>query len=228
MTKQEASPSRGARRARGKGGRFALDPFFACLIFAGVGLGTLALGASIRLVILWAVLLVLWLVLHEGKSRRIAYGYPQIGRGALFGLVVGLPLALLALRALATAVPILFVGGEPVETAQVGSATVLVTLVFLAPLTEELFFRDLLQQKLGIWTSVGLYAAAGLLLFLPTAGGYPVVLISVVGAWAALGVMYAFCYERFGFATTLTCHALTNLFLLFLPVLLHNLGVWAQ
>jgi membrane protease YdiL (CAAX protease family) len=229
VTKQEAGTSRRARRTKGKKAWFVLDPLFSCLLYAAIALGTLALRTSARLVILWTTLLVLWLVLQEGRSRRIVYVYRQIGRGALLGLAVGLPIMLLALRPLAAAVPILFVGREPVETVEVSSVTAFVTLALLAPLSEELFFRDVVQRKFGIWIGAGLYAASALLLFLPTAGTrYPVVLPSVVGAWSILGIVYAFCYERFGFAATLTCHILANLFLLFGPLLLHNLGVLAR
>jgi hypothetical protein len=75
---------------------------------------------------------------------------------------------------------------------------------------------------------VGLYAAAGLLLFVPTAGRFPVVLVAVVGAWAVLGTMYSLFYERFGLATTLACHVTINLLLLFVPALLDHLGLFTQ
>jgi hypothetical protein len=79
-----------------------------------------------------------------------------------------------------------------------------------------------------LWISAGLYAGAGLLLFLPTAGEYAAVLVAVVGIWSALGAIYSFFFERFGLATTLTCHLAVNLFLLFAPAFLHSLGLFTR
>ena len=205
-----------------------IDPLFACLVFAAVALGTLTIATSVRLVVLWTTLLILWLIYQEGKVRALSYQFAEIGRGALIGTALGLPLMALALRPLITAIPILFVSRAQPSLVGVSSATVFVSLVLLAPFAEELFFRDLLQRDQGLWIGVGLYAAAGLLLFLPTAGDYIVVLIAVVGVWSLLGVIYGYLYERFGLATTLAAHLAVNLFLLFVPALLHSLGLFRQ
>ena len=209
-------------------GRMLIDPLFACLVFAAVALGTLTIATSVRLVVLWTTLLVLWLIYQEGQARTLSYRFAEVGRGALIGTAIGLPLMLLALRPLITAIPILFISAAQPSLVGVSSVTVFVSLVLLAPCAEELFFRDLLQREQGLWIGVGLYAAAGLLLFLPTARGYMVVLVAVVGVWSALGVIYAYLYERFGLATTLTSHLAVNLFLLFAPALLHSLGLFSQ
>jgi membrane protease YdiL (CAAX protease family) len=203
-----------------------IDPLFAGLVFAAVGLGTLTIATSVRLVVLWTSLLILWFIYQERQPRTLSYEFGQIGRGALIGTAIGLPLMVLALRPLVTAIPILFISRTQPTLVGVSSATVFVSLVLLAPFAEELFFRDLLQREQGLWIGVGLYAVAGLLLFLPTAGGYLVVLVAVVGVWSVLGVIYGFLYERFDLATTLTVHVAVNLFLLFAPVLLHNLGLF--
>ncbi len=221
----------GSRRRGGTQGgarRVIIDPLFACLVFAAVALGTLTIATSVRLVVLWTTLLVLWFIYQEGKARTLSYQFAEIGRGALVGTAIGLPLMVLALRPLITAIPILFVSRAEPTLVGVSSATVFVSLVLLAPFAEELFFRDLLQREQGLGIGVGLYAAAGLLLFLPTAGDYIVVLIAVVGIWSALGVIYGYLYERFGLATTLTSHLAVNLFLLFAPALLHSLGLFRQ
>jgi membrane protease YdiL (CAAX protease family) len=219
---------RGTTGVKKTSARLKFDPFFACLVFAGVGLGTLALGASSRLVILWTTLLILWLIYRENKSLKVNYRFGEIGRGALIGLAIGAPLVLLAFRALVTAIPILFVSVSQTSMAGVGGTTIFVSLVLLAPLAEELFFRDILQQERGLWLGAGLYAAAGLILFLPTAGQYPAVLIAVVGAWAVLGTMYSFFYERLGFVTTYTCHVMINLILLFVPAVLSHFGFFTR
>jgi membrane protease YdiL (CAAX protease family) len=224
VTKRRRTSTKSKTRSRS----FALDPLFSCLIFVGVGLGTLGMKASPRLAVLWVSLLVLWILYREGKSFKLKYEFAEIGRGLLAGLVVGAPLLLLSLRALATAIPILFVGAQqPALENDIGTI-VFLTVVLLAPLAEELFFRDILQRELGLWVTIALYAAAGLVLFLPTAGQYPVVLLSVVGVWSVLGAMYGFSYERFGFTTTLTAHAVVNLFLLYVPAVLSYLGLLAE
>jgi membrane protease YdiL (CAAX protease family) len=219
---------RGRASSRQKRPRLTLDPFFAFAIFVGVGLGTLAVRSSPRLVILWTTLLILWVVYRENKSLKVQYQFTEIGRGALIGLAVSAPLLLLAFRALVTAIPILFVSVSQSSVAGVPGTIVFCSLVLLAPLAEELFFRDILQQERGLWLGAGLSAAAGLILFLPTAGQYPVVLVAVVGAWAVLGTMYCFFYERLGFVTTLACHITVNLILLFVPAILGHLDLFAR
>lgn len=225
MSKRTSSTSRKGS-AQGGAERLMVDPLFACLVFAAVALGTLTIATSVRLVVLWTTLLVLWFIYQEGRARTLSYEFSQVGRGALIGMAIGLPLMVLALRPLVTAIPILFVSREQPTLVGVSSATVFVSLVLLTPFAEELFFRDLLQREQGLWASVGLYAAAGLLLFLPTAGDYMAVLVAVVGVWSVLGVIYGYLYERFGLATTLTSHLAVNLFLLFVPALLHSLGLF--
>ncbi len=228
MTRRRTSGKRSRAKASQGEFRFSLDPLFACLVFAGIGLGTFAVKASPRLAILWTVLLVLWVVYREGKSLKFEYEFREIGRGMLIGLAVSVPLVLLAFRGLATAIPILFVGDAETSLASVSATTVFMTMVLLAPVAEELFFRDILQREQGLWLAVGLYAAAGLVLFLPTAGKYPVVLAAVVGAWSLLGAMYGFFHERFGFATTLSSHVTINLVLLYVPAAVAHLGLFTS
>jgi membrane protease YdiL (CAAX protease family) len=225
---RRTSSSRRRSGTQRAAGRISIDPLFAGLVFAAVALGTLTIATSVRLVVLWTTLLILWFVYQEGSARKFSYEFAEIGRGALIGAALGLPLMVLALSPLITAIPILFVSPAQPTLVGVSSATVFVSLVLLAPFAEELFFRDLLQREQGLWIGVGVYAAAGLLLFLPTAGDYIVVLVAVVGIWALLGVIYGYLYERFGLATTLTSHLVVNLFLLFAPALLHNLGLFSQ
>jgi membrane protease YdiL (CAAX protease family) len=225
---RRTSTSRRRSRSGKTGGRAMIDPLFACLVFAAVALGTLTIATSARLVVLWTTLLILWFIYQEGKARTLSYQFAEVGRGALIGMAIGLPLMVLALRPLITAIPILFVSRAQPSPVEVSSATVFVSLVLLAPFAEEFFFRDLLQREQGLWMSVGLYAVAGILLFLPTAGDYVVVLIAVAGVWSALGVIYGYLYERFGLATTLACHLAVNLFLLFAPALLHSLGLFTR
>lgn len=228
MSKRRSGNSRTSNQRSKGSARFALDPYFASLIFAAVGLGTLKLSASPRLIILWTTLIGLWLAFREGQSLHIEYQFSDMGRGAVIGLVIGAPLMLLAFRALATAIPILYVSTEPSPLAGASGTMIFVSLVLLAPLAEELFFRDMLHREHGFWMSIALYAAAGVILFLPTAGGFPAVLGAVSGATAVLGIVYAFLYERYGLAMTLACHATINLILLFIPTIVSHLRLFTQ
>lgn len=228
MDKQRSSSSRGKTPAKRKSKRFALDPTFASLIFAGVGIGTYALSAAPRLILLWSTLLALWLSFREARTLRVRYAFSDIGRGVLIGLVVGLPLMAFGFEALAQAVPILYIGSLPTEDLFLTGSMVFTSMVFLAPLSEELFFRNMLQEELGPVVSSLFYALAGLVLFLPTAGSYPIVLLAVCGVMGILGILYAFVYARYGMAVSLSCHATANLVLFVIPTVLSRLPAFSR
>ncbi len=135
---------------------------------------------------------------------------------------------LLAFRALTTAIPILYVSTEPTPVVGATGSMIFVSLVLVAPWAEELFFRDVLHRERGFWTSIGLYAAAGVIFFLPTAGGFPAVLAAVSGATAVLGILYAWLYQRYGLTAALACHTTVNLILLFIPTLTSHLDLFTQ
>ena len=208
--------------------RIALDPYFACLIFAAVGLGTLGLGASPRMIILWVTLLGLWLVYREGKTIRLRYRFADIGRGLGIGLAISVPLMLIAFRGLIAAIPILYVSVKEPAVDTVTGTMIFTSLVFLAPLAEELFFRDMLQRERGFWIAGALYTVAGVILFLPTAGDFPVVLVAVSGSAGVLGILYALLHERYGLTVAIACHATVNLILLCVPATLSHIELFAR
>ena len=225
MTRRKASGARKSTKSTLKNARFALDPYFACLIFAGVGLATLGLNTSPRLIILWMTLLGLWLAYRERQEIRLFYQFEDMGRGLGIGLAVGIPLLLLAFRPLATAIPILYVNIDRPPSSGPESTMIFVSLVLLAPLAEELFFRDILQRERGFWIATALYAAAGVIFFLPTAGQFLIVLVAVSGASAMLGAVYGYLHERAGLTTTIACHLAVNLMLIFVPSILSQLDL---
>ena len=69
------------------------DPYWTFLVFAVVGLGTLRLGVETRLLILWLVLLGICLVYAEEKAIAMQYGLVNLGRGAVVGLLISLPVS---------------------------------------------------------------------------------------------------------------------------------------
>ncbi len=208
--------------------RFALDPYFACLIFAAVGLGTLKLGTSPRLIILWTTLLGLWIAFREGQTMQVKYELTEIGRGTAIGLAMSVPLTLIAFRPLVTAIPILYISIKPSPVVGASATTIFASLVLVAPLAEELFFRDVLQRERGFGIAIALYAVAGIIFFLPTAGNFVAVLAAVGGASAVLGILYAFLYERYGLTVALACHTTINLVLLFVPAIMGHFELLAR
>jgi len=208
--------------------RFAFDPYFACLIFAAVGLGTLKLDTSPRLIILWTTLLGLWIAFREGQTMQVRYELAEIGRGVAIGLAMGVPLTLIAFRPLVTAIPILYISAEPAPVVGASATTIFASLVLVAPLAEELFFRDVLQRERGFAITVALYAVAGIIFFLPTAGNFSAVLAAVSGASAVLGILYSFLYEQYGLTVALASHTTINLVLLFVPAIIGHLELLAR
>jgi membrane protease YdiL (CAAX protease family) len=158
VTRRRQGGTRGRTGSGQKATWLTFDPFFAFLVFVGVGLATLAMRSSPRLVTLWTTLLILWLIYRENKSLKIKYQFREIGRGALIGLAISAPLVVLTVSTLVMAIPRLFVSVPQASPGGVPSAVVFVSLVLLAPLAEELFFRDLLQRERGLWLGAGFYA----------------------------------------------------------------------
>ena len=206
------SPKRGRGRKRYSLAKF--DPYLTFLIFAVVGLGTLRIGLEARLLILWLVLLGVCLVYAEEKTIAVQYGLVNLGRGAVVGLVISLPLLLLAQDALKTTSARLF----PLAS----EAVLFQNLVLLAAPIEGLYFRGFLQRERGLVIAALLYGLGEGILFLPGLSGFPVVLIAVVVATALLGFIYGYVCQRYGLSASISCHATVNLVLLFLPLALEQ------
>ena len=208
-----------SKRGRGKK-RYSLakfDPYLTFLVFAVVGLGTLRVEVEARLLILWLVLLGVGLVYAEEKVVAMQYGLVNLGRGAVVGLVISLPLLLLAKDALKATSARLF----PLAS----QAALFQNLVLLAAPIEGLYFRGFLQRERGLVIAALLYGLGQGVLFLPGLSGFPVVLAAVVVATALLGFIYGYVCQRYGLSASMSCHATVNLVLLFLPL---ALGEWLR
>ncbi len=200
---------------RGKKKQYSLakfDPYWTFLIFAVVGLGTLRIGEEARLLILWLVLLGVGLIYAEEKAIAVQYGLVNLGRGAAVGLVVSLPLLLLAQDALKTTSARLFPWAS--------LAALFQSLILLAAPIEGLYFRGYLQRERGLVVAALLYGLGQGVLFLPGLSGFPVVLAAVVVSAALLGFVYGYVCQRYGLSASMSCHAVVNLVLLFLPLAL--------
>ena len=190
----------------------SVDPYLTFLIFAVIGVGTLRLGMEARLLILWLVLLGFCLIYAEGQDIAAQYGLVNLGRGAVVGLVISLPLLLLAREALKTTSARLF----PFTT----EAALFQSLVLLTAPIEGLYFRGFLQRERGLVITALLYGLGQGVFFLPGLSGFPAVLAAVVVATALLGFVYGYVCQRYGLSASMSCHATANLVLLFLPMAL--------
>lgn len=198
-----------AKRRRRRPTRLPLDPYYACLIFAGVGVGTLGIHGPARLVLLWLTLLLLSLLYAERRSFQMQYSLANVGRGLGLG-------ALLAAFMLFFAFDGLRITSERLLPMSSGAA-LFQSLFFVAAPTEELFFRGVLQRERGVAAASALYALAGIVFFLPMAGRFPLVLLVVSVGMGLLGLVYGYVYERHGLAAGIACHAAVNVVLFFIP-----------
>lgn len=189
-----------------------LNPYLTFLVFTVVGLGTLRIGMEARLLILWLVLLGFCLLYAERNSLLVEYGLLNLGRGAAVGLVISLPLLLLAREALKTTSDRLF----PLSS----QASLFQSLVLLAAPIEGLYFRGFLQRERGLVSAALLYGLGEGILLLPGVAGFPVVFAIVVAATALLGFIYGYVCQRYGLSASMSCQATVNLILLFLPSVL--------
>lgn len=207
------------KRRRGSGKRAAelrLDPYLAYLVFAAVGVGTYRVGQDGRLVLLWTVLLGASLIYTDRRPIEFEYALARVGQGAAVGLILSVPLAILAVEPLRAATAQLYPLGSGIATFQ--------GLVLIAAPIEEVFFRGELQREHGFWAATGLYGLAGMIFFLPSIASFPAVLVATVVGMAVLGVVYGYVALRYGLAASITCHSTANLVLFVLPVTLGALG----
>lgn len=103
-------------------------------------------------------------------------------------------------------------GGEPWRVALIAAGTFLGMLWFVA-LTEEFFFRGLLQQWLGEWFSsrlAGLVAASLVFGAAHLAFRYPPLNWRFAVVAAAAGFFYGRAFERGGLRAAMVTHALVN------------------
>ena len=201
--------------------RGATDPFFGFIIAAGLSIGLTPLlpeSVEFRYALAWGALagvsVLSWLL---GNMERIGQERPDnIGWGALFGVLLGIPfLVFLSQHVLAPAAERLFPDMSP--------GSLLAFLVFVMPLAETLFFRGLLQGQLAFWI-VGLLATLwNVVLFYPVMWDAVTLLPAVSAVIAALLLMmnglYVYVRVRNGLAAAWMCQIVANLIIFYVPSL---------
>jgi membrane protease YdiL (CAAX protease family) len=208
--------TRRRRRPKKRRTELPLEPYLAYLVFAAMGLGTYRLGQDGRLVLLWVLLLAASLVYVDRRPLALEYALTKMGQGGAIGLILGLPLVILASETLRATAGRLY---------PLGNGTLLFQgVVLVAAPVEEAFFRGVLQKEHGFWPAAALYGLAGIVFFLPAVAGFPAVLIATAVGMAVLGIVYGYVALRYGLAASMACHAVVNLTLFVLPVALGSLG----
>jgi membrane protease YdiL (CAAX protease family) len=212
------NPRRRRKSRSRKSSRRELDPYFAYLIFVGVGLGSLQVNPEVRLTLLWFTLLALSLIYAGQKPVAARYSLANLGRGAVAGLIVSLPFLLAARGVLNASATRLF----PMPS----QAALFQALIFVSAPVEELYFRGVLQRERDLLSASLLYGLAGavffLPLFLPAFGDLVLVLLAVVLGMGLLGFVYGYVCNQYGLGASIACHAVVNFVLLFLPPVLER------
>ena len=209
------SPRRKSKRRKSKSSRRDFDPYFAYLIFVGVGLGSLQVNPEVRLTLLWSTLLALSLIYASRKPVAARYSLANLGRGAIVGLIISLPFLLAARGVLNASSTRLF----PMPS----QAALFQALIFVSAPVEELYFRGILQRERGLLNGAVLYGLAGAVFFLPVFRGLALILLAVVLSMGLLGFVYGYVCNQYGLGASIACHAVVNFFLLFLPPVLERL-----
>jgi len=173
-------------------------------------------GQDGRLVLLWVILLAASLVYADYQPVEFEYALTKAGQGAAVGLIMSVPLLVLAMEPLQATAARLYPLGNGTATFQ--------GLVLIAAPIEETFFRGILQKKHGFWIAAGLYGLSGLVFFLPNLASFPAVLLAMVIGMAILGIVYGYIALRYGLTASLACHAAVNLVLFVLPLALASHG----
>lgn len=200
---RESSKER--RDARG-----GVDPYLAFLIFAGLGLGMWAIDPQLRLTILWLALAVAVLFYAENGRLELDYSLLNLGRGALLGLIVSLPLLIFLKDPLHAMALQLFVTNDVLALFH--------RLVLIAAPIEEAFFRGYLQEELGLLPGIGAYALAGLVYSLPTTPLLGILIITA--AMGTLGAIYGYVRRRYGLTASIGCSMVVYFVLMVCPGLI--------
>lgn len=206
---------------RKKGGRrrsaLLTDAYLAYVIFGAVGVATWRLDQLLRLTLMWLTLLAVTLVYGLGRRIQVVYKLSDLGRGVVTGLLISLPVALLARDFLLATCQRLF----PVNT----PLTLFWGLVLIMPALEASYFRGFLQREKGLLPAALLYAGTAALYFLPsTAAAYLPILAALVVGMGLLGFVYAYLYAMYGFAASLASQAIAHFVLFILPLLSFEWG----
>jgi membrane protease YdiL (CAAX protease family) len=186
-----------------------LEPYFLFLILAAVALGTVSLAQSARLALVWTALALIGILYQGVRPISWRFSLADVTRGALVGLVIGVPLLAFLASSLQVYTERLFGTGNAVM--------LYYQACFVAAPAEEFFFRGVVQSRRGTSVSTALYAATALIYFL---GKAP--LLGVFFAFVAMGILgflFSYVADRYGLAAATACHVTMGVLLQVMPSL---------
>ncbi len=193
--------------------RDPLDPRLLFLIFVAIGVGTVLLDQSPRLALLWTSLLLMGVYYRGHHEVAIDFALRNIGRGALLGAIISVPVLAFLSEQLGTFNERLYATRDPV--------LLLYQICFISAPIEEYFFRGIVQSRLGSSLSIGLYALVPLVYFVPHAPVF--VAFIVFMAMGILGIVYAYVRDQYGLAAAIACHVVVGFVLQVMPSLITTL-----
>jgi hypothetical protein len=212
--------SAGRRKSKGRAsgssvrtllGGWVVKPYLAFFLLLGVGVATLRLEHQLRLTVLWVLLLGIVLLYAETGRLKGSYSLLNLGRGALLGLIVALPLYLF--------VRDFFLGTAEWLYAVSDWQILLQRAAILVPVVEGAFFRGIVQRERSLLDGAFLFAVAQGLYVAQAASQFPVVVFSVVLGMGLLGVLYGYLQQRYGLTASIACQAAVNMVLFVWPAL---------
>jgi membrane protease YdiL (CAAX protease family) len=188
-----------------------VDPALLYLIMLGVTvLGLRTLQPDVRFTFAWIILIVLGIVsiLLDHLEVEIPTGGDMLW-GVSFGLIIGVPLLVIATPQLQRTSQSLF--------ANTSDAFVLQSLVLAMPAAETLFFRGALQPTRGVLFTVGAATVWSIVLFFPLlqVTEFPLVAAVIGFFFVVINFAYSYLKLRFGLFSAWTCQITINLILLF-------------
>ncbi len=189
------------------------EPYLLFLIFAGIALGTVLLQQSPRFALLWVTLVILSLLYRSKHEVEVGFSLPSVGRGALLGLVISVPLLAFLSEQLRAFTERLY-GTQDI-------VSLFYQVCFISAPIEEYFFRGVVQGQRGSSVSIALYALTALLYFLPYAPLLATFIVFV--ALGVLGIVYSYVRERYGLAASVACHVVVGFVLQIAPSLIASL-----
>jgi hypothetical protein len=199
-----------ARKNRARRAKFTVDVYLAYAVFVAVGVATWSLDQSVRLTLMWLVLVVFALIHASARKLQFTYTFSDLARGVVAGLLVSVPVLLLARDFLMITSQRLFLARDVMSLVW--------TAVLIMPAVEAIYFRGLVHKEKGLWPAVLLYVGAGVVYFLPvTWSGHLPVLIALICGMGLLGFVYSYVRAMYGLVSSLACQTAAHLVLLVAP-----------
>ncbi len=193
-----------------------MPPLLLFLVFVAAALASWTMDQVVRLIMLWTILLAGSILLGRKRLTPLGYNPMELFRGLVFGVAIGLPVAIVGQTMLGATAARLFSNAKP--------ELLLLLLGLAAPVADGVYFRGFLQPAVGIPITALLYGLAGLVLYFPPAVGFPLILAIIVVVMAGFGVLYGALAQRYTLTASIACQAAVSVCIWVLPRVLQPIG----